>query len=210
MSDYQVIHSKSPVFYDKYERKAELQHQTHYCPGCGHGVAHKLIAETVAELGLQDRTVFVSPVGCSVFAYYYFDVGNVQASHGRTPAVATGVKRANPGSIVVATYKGKKTALITNTSFFTMPPTPAAWEGRELAAGFLTEVAFRLVPESRFVATGANRQPALAVYARDQASGAWRAGGLLVITVGGGQITAITRFESGTLRPFGLPGILPG
>jgi len=103
--EYQVVHSKSPVFYDKYERKSEMKGQTHYCPGCGHGVAHKLIAEALADLGLQDRTIFVSPVGCSVFAYYYFDVGNVQASHGRTPAVATGVKRANPDSIVVA-YQG--------------------------------------------------------------------------------------------------------
>jgi len=103
--EYQVVQSKSPVFYDKYERKSEMKWQTHYCPGCGHGVAHKLIAEALADLGLQDRTIFISPVGCSVFAYYYFDVGNVQASHGRTPAVATGVKRANPDSIVVA-YQG--------------------------------------------------------------------------------------------------------
>jgi 2-oxoisovalerate ferredoxin oxidoreductase beta subunit len=105
VSDFQVIHQKSPVFYDNYDRKAELQHQTHYCPGCGHGVAHKLIAETIAEMGLQDRTIFVSPVGCSVFAYYYFDTGNVQAAHGRTPAVATGLKRSHPDSIVVA-YQG--------------------------------------------------------------------------------------------------------
>jgi 2-oxoisovalerate ferredoxin oxidoreductase beta subunit len=102
---YEVIHSKSPVFYDHYERKSELQHQTHYCPGCGHGVAHKLVAEAIAELGLQDRTVFVSPVGCSVFAYYYFDVGNVQAAHGRAPAVATGVKRSCPNRIVIS-YQG--------------------------------------------------------------------------------------------------------
>jgi len=102
---YETIHSKSPVFYDLYERKSELKHQTHYCPGCGHGVAHKLIAEAVEELGLQDRTVFISPVGCSVFAYYYFDVGNVQVAHGRAPASATAVKRANPKSIVVA-YQG--------------------------------------------------------------------------------------------------------
>jgi 2-oxoisovalerate ferredoxin oxidoreductase beta subunit len=102
---YEVVHSKSPVFYALYERKAELQHQTHYCPGCGHGVVHKLIAEAVEELGLQDRTVLVSPVGCSVFAYYYFDVGNVQVAHGRAPAVATGIKRAHPDAIVVA-YQG--------------------------------------------------------------------------------------------------------
>lgn len=105
MSDFQTIHEKSPVFYEKYERKAELQHQTHYCPGCGHGIAHKLIAETIADMGLQDRTIFVSPVGCSVFAYYYFDTGNVQAAHGRTPAVATGLKRSHPESIVLA-YQG--------------------------------------------------------------------------------------------------------
>ena len=105
MSEYQVVHAKSPVFFDRYERKSDLQHQTHYCPGCGHGVAHKLIAEAIADLGVQDRTIFVCPVGCSVFAYYYLDVGSVQASHGRTPAVATGVKRARPESIVLA-YQG--------------------------------------------------------------------------------------------------------
>ena len=105
MDEYQVIESKSPVFYDTYERKSELQHQTHYCPGCGHGVVHKLIAEAIADLGCQDRAIFVSPVGCSVFAYYYFDLGNVQAAHGRTPAVATAVKRSNPESIVIG-YQG--------------------------------------------------------------------------------------------------------
>ncbi|MCL6565607.1 MAG: 2-oxoacid:acceptor oxidoreductase family protein [Acidobacteriia bacterium] len=105
MAEYEVVHSKSPVFYPVYERKADLQHQTHYCPGCGHGVVHKLIAETIADLDLQDRTIFVSPVGCSVFAYYYFDVGNVQAAHGRASAVATALKRACPESIVIA-YQG--------------------------------------------------------------------------------------------------------
>ncbi len=102
---YEVTHSKSPVFYSAYERKADLQNQTHYCPGCGHGIAHKLIAEAVEELGLQDRTIFVSPVGCSVFAYYYVDVGNVQLAHGRAPAGATGIKRTRPDSIVIS-YQG--------------------------------------------------------------------------------------------------------
>ena len=73
-SNYDVAHEKSPVFYDTYERKADLRHQTHYCPGCGHGIVHKLIAEGIEELGIKDKTIFVSPVGCSVFAYYYFDV----------------------------------------------------------------------------------------------------------------------------------------
>jgi len=102
---YEVTHSKSPVFYSAYERKTDLQHQTHYCPGCGHGVVHKLIAEALEELGLQDKTIFVSPVGCSVFAYYYFDVGNVQVAHGRAPASATGIKRTCPDKIVIS-YQG--------------------------------------------------------------------------------------------------------
>ena len=103
--EYERIHSKSPVFYDLYERKSELKHQTHYCPGCGHGVVHKLVAEAIADMGLQDSTIFVSPVGCSVFAYYYFDTGNVQVAHGRAPAVATALKRACPDKMVVS-YQG--------------------------------------------------------------------------------------------------------
>src|SRR5271165_4386936 len=102
---YEVVHSKSPLFFDLYERKSELKHQTHYCPGCGHGVAHKLIAEALQDLGVQDKTIFVSPVGCSVFAYYYFDVGNVQVAHGRAPASATAIKRSCPDKIVLA-YQG--------------------------------------------------------------------------------------------------------
>jgi len=102
---YETVHAKSPVFYDTYERKGELKNQTHYCPGCGHGVAHKLIAEAIEDLGLQNRTIFVSPVGCSVFAYYYFDVGNVQAAHGRAPACATAIKRTCPDKIVIS-YQG--------------------------------------------------------------------------------------------------------
>ena len=105
MSEYKIVESKPPVFFERFVRKDENQHQTHYCPGCGHGVAQKLIAEALGELGVQDRTIMVSPVGCSVFVYYYFDTGNVQASHGRAPAVATGLKRARPESIVVA-YQG--------------------------------------------------------------------------------------------------------
>ncbi|HET7150543.1 MAG TPA: 2-oxoacid:acceptor oxidoreductase family protein [Candidatus Acidoferrum sp.] len=105
MENYEVAQTKSPVFYDVYERKSELKHQTHYCPGCGHGVVHKLIAEAIEDLGLQDKTIFVSPVGCSVFAYYYFDVGNVQVAHGRAPAAATGIKRACPDKMVIS-YQG--------------------------------------------------------------------------------------------------------
>ena len=105
VADYTVIHSKAKSFYECYERKDELQHQTHYCPGCGHGIISKMLARAIDELKIQDRTILISPVGCSVFGYYYFDVGNVQAAHGRAPAVGTAVKRSHPGSIVV-TYQG--------------------------------------------------------------------------------------------------------
>jgi len=105
MSEYSVVQEKTPVFFDRFERKDENQHQTHYCPGCGHGVAHKLIAEALGDLDVQDNTIMVSPVGCSVFAYYYFNTGNVQAAHGRAPAVATALKRSNPGAMVIS-YQG--------------------------------------------------------------------------------------------------------
>jgi 2-oxoisovalerate ferredoxin oxidoreductase beta subunit len=105
MSEYKVVQERSPVFFSRFERKEENQHQTHYCPGCGHGTVHKLIAEALHELDVQDRTIMVSPVGCSVFAYYYFDTGNVQAAHGRAPAVATALKRSSPEAIVIS-YQG--------------------------------------------------------------------------------------------------------
>ncbi len=100
-----TTHSKPAAFYDRFERKGGDTETTHYCPGCGHGVLHKLLAEAISDLGIQDRTILVNPVGCSVFAYYYLDVGNVQASHGRAPAVATGIKRVRPDSIVLS-YQG--------------------------------------------------------------------------------------------------------
>ncbi len=105
MPEMKQTHGKAQCFYDTYERKGELTHQTHYCPGCGHGISMKLLAEAIDELGIRDRVILVSPVGCSVFLYYYFDVGNVQVAHGRAPAVATGLKRARPDSIVIS-YQG--------------------------------------------------------------------------------------------------------
>lgn len=103
--DLQIKHKKPAAFYETFERKGKGQKVTHYCPGCGHGTVHKLIAETLDEMGIQDRTIFLSPVGCSVFGYYYFDTGNVQCSHGRAPAVATGMRRTNDDSILIS-YQG--------------------------------------------------------------------------------------------------------
>ncbi len=78
---------------------------THYCPGCTHGIIHRLIAEALDELGLSGKTIGVAPVGCSVFAYYYFNLDFAEAAHGRAPAMATGMKRALPDRIVF-TYQG--------------------------------------------------------------------------------------------------------
>lgn len=78
---------------------------THYCPGCTHGTIHKLVAEAIEELEILNKTIGVAPVGCSVLAYNYFACDMFQAAHGRAPAVATGIKRANPESIVF-TYQG--------------------------------------------------------------------------------------------------------
>jgi len=102
---YEVAKARPKAFYTNFDRKDELQHQTHYCPGCGHGIVHKMVAQAIDDLGIQNRTILISPVGCSVFAYYYFDVGNIQAAHGRAPAVATAVRRSRPESIIVS-YQG--------------------------------------------------------------------------------------------------------
>ncbi|HET6278571.1 MAG TPA: thiamine pyrophosphate-dependent enzyme, partial [Candidatus Polarisedimenticolia bacterium] len=100
-----LLHERTQAFYPSFARKPGDHSVTHYCPGCGHGNVHKYVAEAIDDLGIADRVIFVNPVGCSVFAYYYLDVGHIQSAHGRAPAVATGAKRARPGSIVIA-YQG--------------------------------------------------------------------------------------------------------
>jgi 2-oxoglutarate/2-oxoacid ferredoxin oxidoreductase subunit beta len=91
-----LVYAKSPVLNDA---------TMHYCPGCSHGVVHKLIAEVIAELGIQEDTIGISPVGCAVFAYNYIDIDWQEAAHGRAPAVATGIKRVMPDKYVF-TYQG--------------------------------------------------------------------------------------------------------
>jgi len=97
------------TFYERFERHDHATgvkaQSTHYCPGCGHGLVHKMLGEAIEALGVQDRTIAISPVGCSVFLHYYLDVGNSQAAHGRAPAVALGHKVANPDAVVVS-YQG--------------------------------------------------------------------------------------------------------
>jgi 2-oxoglutarate ferredoxin oxidoreductase subunit beta len=91
------------ITYQTPEAWAEVP--THYCPGCTHGVAHRLVAEVIDELGVADNTIGVAPVGCAVFAYQYFDLDFAEAAHGRAPAMATGIKRVLPDRVVF-TYQG--------------------------------------------------------------------------------------------------------
>lgn len=105
-SGQEKVFKKPDSMNDIYSRKGgAAPTATHYCPGCGHGVIHKLIGEAIDDLEMQDRCVLISPVGCAVFAYYYFDFGNVQVAHGRAPAVGTGISRAQDNAVVIS-YQG--------------------------------------------------------------------------------------------------------
>ncbi|MBO4838623.1 MAG: 2-oxoglutarate oxidoreductase [Lachnospiraceae bacterium] len=91
-----VVFKKTPVLRDV---------PLHYCPGCGHGIVHRMVSEVIEELGIQDKCAGVAPVGCAVFAYNYFEVDMYEAAHGRAPAVATGFKRVHPDHYIF-TYQG--------------------------------------------------------------------------------------------------------
>ena len=91
-----VVYEKTKLLTDK---------PLHYCPGCTHGIIHRLVAEAIDELGIQEKTIGIAPVGCAVFAYDYFNCDMMEAAHGRAPAVATGCKRVNPNNIVFP-YQG--------------------------------------------------------------------------------------------------------
>jgi len=98
-----VAESQEELIYARPKSLADAY--THYCPGCTHGVAHRLVAEVIDELGIADQTIGVAPVGCAVFAYNYFNVDFAEAAHGRAPAMATGIKRVLPDRVVF-TYQG--------------------------------------------------------------------------------------------------------
>ena len=102
---WETKHSRAACFYDRFNRKGGDTEITTYCPGCSHGVLHKMIAEAIDDFKIADRAILLSPVGCAVFMYYYMDTGNISCSHGRAPAIATGIKRVKPGSIVIS-YQG--------------------------------------------------------------------------------------------------------
>lgn len=106
MTISKVKFGRSKGFFDVFERRpGAIKKNMHFCPGCGHGILHKLLAETISDFDIKDKTIIIAPVGCSVFAYYYFDCFGISAPHGRAPAVATGLVRSNPDTIVVS-YQG--------------------------------------------------------------------------------------------------------
>ncbi len=96
MNNEELIYTKS---------KSMTQRETHYCPGCTHGVVHKLIAESLDEIGMVDNAIVIAPVGCAVLIYDYLALDGVEAAHGRAPAVATGIKRVHPDKLVIS-YQG--------------------------------------------------------------------------------------------------------
>jgi 2-oxoglutarate ferredoxin oxidoreductase subunit beta len=99
-----------------YRRPESLSDRpNHYCPGCGHGIIHKLIAQAIDELGIREKTIMVAPVGCAVLAYNYILVDGCEAAHGRAPAVATGIKRVHPESVVIS-YQGDGDLLAIGTA----------------------------------------------------------------------------------------------
>ncbi len=100
-----MLQKRTSGMYESFVRSGRETHATHYCAGCGHGIIHKIVAEALAEMGLQDRTIMVNPIGCSVFGYYYWDCGNIGAAHGRAQAVATAINRTLRDAIVIA-YQG--------------------------------------------------------------------------------------------------------
>lgn len=106
MKTFRIIKDRPAGFFAEFEKRpASLRHNMHYCPGCGHGVLHKIVAEALADFDIKDRTTFISPVGCAVFGYYYMDCFGISTPHGRAPAVATGLSRAHRDSVVIS-YQG--------------------------------------------------------------------------------------------------------
>ena len=101
-----ILYGRSKGFFPSFERRpGPVKTNMHYCPGCGHGILHKLIAEAIEDFKIKDKTILISPVGCAVFAYYYFDCFGISVPHGRAPAVATGLLRANQENLVIS-YQG--------------------------------------------------------------------------------------------------------
>ena len=114
---------------------------THYCAGCGHGIVHKLIAQIMDELGIQEKTLVIAPVGCSVLAYNYLKADGLEAAHGRAPAVSTGLKRVQKDKVVIC-YQGDGDLLAIGTA----ETVHAANRGEHITVIFINNAIYGMTP----------------------------------------------------------------
>ena len=150
--------------YDKFPRKGGTAlRATHYCAGCGHGVIHKLIGEALVDLGLEDRAVAISPVGCAVFAYYYFNCGNLQSPHGRAQAVGTGISRAQNDAVVIS-YQGDGDL----ASIGLAETMHAANRGEKMAVFFVNNTVYGMTGGQMAPTTLIGEKTTTSPYGRDQ------------------------------------------
>ncbi len=134
----------------------------HYCPGCGHSVIHRVMAEVIDEMNLQDKTIGIPPPGCSVFAYHYFDVDMAESAHGRGAAVATGIKRAYPEAIVF-TYQGDGDMAAIGTA----ETLHAANRGEKITVIFVNNAVYGMTGGQMAPTTLLNQQTTTTPYGRD-------------------------------------------
>jgi len=134
----------------------------HYCPGCGHSIVHRIVAELVDELGLQDKVIGIPPPGCSVFAYNYLDVDMAESAHGRGAAVATGIKRAFPEAIVF-TYQGDGDLAAIGTA----ETIHAANRGEKITAIFINNAVYGMTGGQMAPTTLCNQKTTTTPYGRD-------------------------------------------
>lgn len=136
--------------------------KTHYCGGCGHGIVHKLIAQVMDEMNLQEDVLLVAPVGCAVFAYNYLNVDSVEAAHGRAPAVATGVKRVHPDKLVIS-YQGDGDLLAIGTA----ETVHAANRGENITVIFINNAIYGMTGGQMAPTTLEGMKTATCPYGRD-------------------------------------------
>ena len=146
-------------------KKTEMLTDTvfHYCPGCTHGVIHRLVAEVVEEMGMQERAVGIAPVGCAVFAYKYFNCDMFEAAHGRAPAVGTGIKRARPDSCVF-TYQGDGDL----ASIGTAEIVHAAHRGEKITTIFVNNAIYGMTGGQMAPTTLVGQKTSTSPYGRDK------------------------------------------
>lgn len=138
--------------------------QTHFCPGCNHGTIHRLVAEALDQFGVQERSIGVASVGCSVFLYAYFDIDVVESPHGRAPAVATGVKRARPDRLVF-TYQGDGDLAAIGTSEIIH----AANRGEDITVIFVNNTTYGMTGGQMAPTTLVGQKTSTSPYGRDKA-----------------------------------------